>query len=93
MSGRVVQGHDKPHLTGREIEVLQLVAMGHSVDEIARQLFISPLTARRHLERIVFVLVANGSTVREIAQQLATSPATVRQHLGNIRRKGWFRRP
>jgi HD-GYP domain-containing protein (c-di-GMP phosphodiesterase class II)/DNA-binding CsgD family transcriptional regulator len=39
-------------LTGREIDVLQLLARGASSKEIAAQLVISPKTARNHIEHI-----------------------------------------
>lgn len=40
-------------LTGREIEVLRLVAQGMSNKEIAEQLGISPETSRTHVNRII----------------------------------------
>jgi DNA-binding CsgD family transcriptional regulator len=39
-------------LTPREREVVGLVAEGKTNVEIARQLWISPLTVRRHLENV-----------------------------------------
>jgi HD-GYP domain-containing protein (c-di-GMP phosphodiesterase class II)/DNA-binding CsgD family transcriptional regulator len=39
-------------LTAREVEVLKLIAYGHSDKEIAERLVISPKTARNHVERI-----------------------------------------
>jgi DNA-binding NarL/FixJ family response regulator len=39
-------------LTGREVQVLSLVAEGLGRDEIARRLFISPKTVGTHVERI-----------------------------------------
>jgi DNA-binding NarL/FixJ family response regulator len=44
-------------LTGREREVLQLVAGGHN-DEIAARLYMSPATARTHVSRIMTKLGA-----------------------------------
>jgi len=41
------------HLTEREIEVLKLVARGLSNAELARQLTLSPLTAKTHVSRIL----------------------------------------
>jgi DNA-binding NarL/FixJ family response regulator len=38
-------------LTQREREVVQLVAAGLSNDRIARQLVVSPLTAKTHVSR------------------------------------------
>ena len=40
-------------LTGRELEVLRLVAAGHSNREIANELFISPKTASVHVSNIL----------------------------------------
>jgi DNA-binding NarL/FixJ family response regulator len=57
---------ERPHLDGRQLsaltdrerEVLSLVAAGLSNDEIARQLFVSPLTAKTHVSRILTKLDA-----------------------------------
>ena len=40
-------------LTDREVEVLRLVAQGLTNDEIAGALFLSPLTAKTHVSRIM----------------------------------------
>jgi DNA-binding NarL/FixJ family response regulator len=40
-------------LTERETEVLRLVGQGMSNEEIAAQLFLSPLTAKTHVSRIM----------------------------------------
>jgi len=45
-------------LTGREREVVALVAAGLSNDEIARQLVVSPLTAKTHVSRAMTKLNA-----------------------------------
>ena len=45
-------------LTDREREVLELVGKGLSNDEIARQLHMSPLTAKTHVSRILTKLGA-----------------------------------
>jgi PAS domain S-box-containing protein len=42
-----------PHLTRREIEVLGLLALGHSTAEIAQGLSISRVTARNHVTNII----------------------------------------
>jgi len=45
-------------LTDREREVLSLVAAGLTNDEIARELYLSPLTAKTHVSRILTKLGA-----------------------------------
>jgi HD-GYP domain-containing protein (c-di-GMP phosphodiesterase class II) len=49
-------------LTAREIDVLRLVARGHSNKEVAKQLVISPKTARNHIEHI-YVKIGTSSRV------------------------------
>jgi len=50
--------HQLDALTDREREVLSLVAAGLSNDEIAAQLYLSPLTAKTHVSRILTKLAA-----------------------------------
>jgi DNA-binding NarL/FixJ family response regulator len=45
--------HGDPLLTGRENEVLRLVAQGHTYGEIGQQLYISPKTVRNHVQNIL----------------------------------------
>ncbi|MFE0415802.1 MULTISPECIES: response regulator [Streptomyces] len=45
-------------LTGREREVMRLIAAGRTNDEIAAQLVLSPLTAKTHVSRIMAKLGA-----------------------------------
>ena len=40
-------------LTGREVEVLGMLAAGHMTPDIASRLHISPLTARNHIQNIL----------------------------------------
>jgi two-component system response regulator DegU len=47
-------------LTAREIEVLQLLAFGHTNRDIAEKLFISPDTVKTHLEHIFEKLGASA---------------------------------
>jgi DNA-binding NarL/FixJ family response regulator len=49
-------------LTAREIEVLQLLAFGHTNKDIADRLFISPDTVKTHLEHIFEKLGASDRT-------------------------------
>ncbi|EFC83680.1 response regulator transcription factor [Parafrankia sp. EUN1f] len=49
---------DLSGLTGREREVMGLVGMGLSNDEIAAHLVISPATARTHVSRVMIKLAA-----------------------------------
>ena len=51
-----------PSLTGREIEILRLIAGGLTNAEIAEQLFISPLTCKSHVSRILTKLDARDRT-------------------------------
>ena len=48
------------HLTGRELEVLRLVAEGHTDREVAEMLVISPRTVNRHLSNIFVKLDVPG---------------------------------
>jgi len=47
-----------PGLTAREVEILRLVAAGLNNQEIAERLFISPLTCKSHVSRILAKLEA-----------------------------------
>jgi predicted ATPase/DNA-binding CsgD family transcriptional regulator len=58
-------------LTSRELEVLRLVAAGHSNRRIAGELFISPKTASVHVSRIIAKLaVANRVEAAAVAHRL-----------------------
>jgi len=54
----VVDGKAFELLTPREREVVELVALGLSNDEIAERLFLSPLTAKTHVNRSMMKLGA-----------------------------------
>jgi DNA-binding NarL/FixJ family response regulator len=45
-------------LTAREVEILRLIAAGWTNNEIAGHLFISPLTCKSHVSRILAKLDA-----------------------------------
>jgi DNA-binding NarL/FixJ family response regulator len=53
-----VRGPDLDGLTAREREVMALVAAGLTNDEIAARLYLSPLTAKTHVSRILTKLNA-----------------------------------
>ncbi len=66
-SGRIIQDHIAHpdyhrdlHLTKRELEVLRLVAEGHTDREVAETLIISPRTVNRHLSNIFVKLDVPG---------------------------------
>ncbi len=54
-------------LTGREVEVLRLVAQGRSNREIAAELVIAEKTARNHVERVYAKLGVNNRTQASLA--------------------------
>jgi class 3 adenylate cyclase/DNA-binding CsgD family transcriptional regulator len=54
-------------LSGRELEVLELVADGHSNDEIATSLYLSNRTIERHLSNIYAKLRISGKAARAAA--------------------------
>ena len=62
-----------PHLSRREREVLQLAAQGHSNADIARILFISVSTVRKHMEHI---FDRTGVRTRSAAATLALPRAS-----------------
>ncbi len=61
-------------LTAREVEVLSLLARGHSNKEIARQLFVTPKTVSSHVEHIYTKL---GVSSRARATHFATEHGLV----------------
>ena len=66
---RVVRRREGPAgLTAREVDVLRLLARGHSSKDIAARLVISPKTARNHIEHIY---VKIGATSRAAASLFA----------------------
>ncbi|HSL26472.1 MAG TPA: response regulator transcription factor, partial [Acidimicrobiia bacterium] len=50
--GRPARSPNPGGLTDREVEVLRLVATGHTNRQVAESLFISPKTVGRHVENI-----------------------------------------
>ena len=61
-------------LTTREVDVLRLLARGHTAKEIARQLCVAPKTASNHIEHIYAKL---GVTSRAAATLFATQQGFV----------------
>lgn len=59
---RVVQSQAPARLTRRELEIVALVAAGHSNREIAESLFISSNTVRSHLHVLAVKLEARSRT-------------------------------
>ncbi|MEE6170134.1 MULTISPECIES: response regulator transcription factor [unclassified Mycolicibacterium] len=49
---RQASGDDTPALSGREREILQLIADGKSVPEMASELFLAPTTVKTHIRRL-----------------------------------------
>jgi HD-GYP domain-containing protein (c-di-GMP phosphodiesterase class II) len=65
-----VVGHGPPKrptapadLTAREVEVLQLIAIGHTTTQVARTLGISPKTADHHIQHIYAKIGASNRSV------------------------------
>lgn len=50
---RIDSGHGLTSLTGRQLDVLRQLALGHSVKEIARQMHLSPKSVDSHKYRIM----------------------------------------
>ena len=50
---RIDTGHGLTSLTGRQLDVLRQLALGHSVKEIARQMHLSPKSVDSHKYRIM----------------------------------------
>lgn len=72
LAARVLQGmrSPRPKLTGREIEVLRLLATGSTNREIARTLFVTEATVKSHLAHIFTKLdVDSRSRAIHVAQE------------------------
>jgi DNA-binding NarL/FixJ family response regulator len=67
---------DISSLTDREREVMGLVGLGLSNDEIARRLFISPATARTHVSRVMVKLAARDRAQLAVLANHAGLPPT-----------------
>lgn len=72
-------GEGVVNLTARQMEILTLVAKGYAQKEIAYELFLSPTTIKRNLQKIYEKLQArNGTHAVYIAFSLGLLP-TLRQ--------------
>lgn len=68
----VSAGSQWADLTGRELQILELVALGRTNSSIARTLEISPRTVAKHLEHIYRKLDVSS---RDAAVYRATDPS------------------
>src|SRR4029450_10828733 len=69
--------------TGREVEVLQLLARGLSTKQIGERLFVSPKTAGNHIEHIYSKIGVTNRVAASLyaAQQgLAPQPSHTQRH-------------
>jgi DNA-binding CsgD family transcriptional regulator len=67
---------DSPELTRRELEILQLVAEGHSNSQLAKMLWVTEQTVKFHLSNIYRKLdVANRTEASRWAQLHGLLPA------------------
>jgi DNA-binding NarL/FixJ family response regulator len=57
--------------TGRELEVLKLIAEGKNNDEIAQKLFLSIRTVEKHITNIYSKLGVSGKSARPYASSFA----------------------
>jgi two-component system, NarL family, response regulator LiaR len=69
LSGASERDRKSETLTARELEVLQLLAFGHTNKDIAEQLFISPDTVKTHLEHI-FEKLGTSDRTAAVAEAL-----------------------
>lgn len=70
---------DPDHLTRREREILELLAVGHSDAEIAGRLFISQRTVNNHVHAILYKLgVHNRTEAASITRQRPTDTGRAR---------------
>jgi two-component system response regulator NreC len=60
IGGWALTSADEPALTDRELEVLRLVALGHTNSEIATRMYISPRTVETHRANLQAKLGING---------------------------------
>src|SRR5690606_36659226 len=62
---------NKYEFTGRELEVLKLIAERKTIEEISEQLFISVRTVEKHITNIYSKLGVSGKSARAFASSYA----------------------
>jgi len=62
MATKLAERLRSPEMTARELEVLQLIAAGHSNQEIAKALFIAESTVKAHVNSLLSKLGVNDRT-------------------------------
>ncbi len=65
------QRHEVPEFTGRELEILRLLAEGKNNEEIAQQLFLSVRTVEKHLTNLYLKMGVSGKSARAFAASYA----------------------
>jgi tetratricopeptide (TPR) repeat protein len=65
------QKHEAPEFTGRELEILRLLAEGKNNGEIAQQLFLSIRTIEKHLTNLYLKMGVSGKSARAFAASFA----------------------
>jgi DNA-binding CsgD family transcriptional regulator len=73
-SGSAARVNDSDRLTPRESEILELVAEGRTNGEVARLLWISPATVRKHLENAYLKLEVHTRTGAVAVLRALASP-------------------
>jgi len=65
------KGQEVLEFTGRELEILRLLAEGKNNEEIAQQLFLSVRTVEKHLTNLYFKMGVSGKSARAFAASYA----------------------
>jgi LuxR family transcriptional regulator, maltose regulon positive regulatory protein len=65
------QKPEAPEFTGRELEILRLLAEGKNNEEIAQQLFLSVRTVEKHLTNLYLKMGVSGKSARAFAASYA----------------------
>ena len=79
----------KPHLTPRQTEIVRLISLGCSVDDIAKILKLSPSTVDNHRHAAMVSMGTNKSTlVTRLAIKLGISSMKDKLTAAEKRRRG-----